>query len=263
MTNHVHILMTPTTEWGASRLMKSLGFRYVQHVNCTYGRPGTLFEGRFRSSLIEGDRYLLACQRYIEINPVRAELVVDLGEYPWSSYRANALGVVDGVVTPYPLYAGLTATEEARRAAYRGLFAEALVDEQLAEIRAATNGGFALGSEPLKIRGRLGKADKDGLTGYRSGKEVDEVQPARVEIGQVAGRERHAVCQGNGGDLGVRDAHRPPHGPAMCHEIGMAISRPQVEGQDALLETARHEGPKTRLQVAAAAPAIRIRSRPL
>jgi putative transposase len=147
MTNHVHLLVTPATERGAGRLMKGLGFRYVQSVNRTYGRTGTLFEGRFRSSLIEGDRYLLACQRYIELNPVRAGLVEEPGAYPWSSYRANALGVPDPLLTPHPLYDGLAETDEARRAAYLDLFAEAIAQDVLTEIRTATNGGFALGGK--------------------------------------------------------------------------------------------------------------------
>jgi len=147
MTNHVHLLVTPATERGAGRLMKGLGFRYVQYINRTYGRTGTLFEGRFRSSLIEGERYLLACQRYIELNPVRAGLVPDPGAYPWSSYRANALGAPDPLLTPHPLYVVLAETDEARRAAYRNLFAEAITQDVLTEIRTATNGGFALGGE--------------------------------------------------------------------------------------------------------------------
>jgi putative transposase len=89
MTNHLHLLMTPETERGPSSLMKGLGQRYVQHINRTDRRTGTLFEGRFRSSVIEADTYLLACQRYIELNPVRAGMVQAPGDYPWSSYRGN------------------------------------------------------------------------------------------------------------------------------------------------------------------------------
>ncbi|WP_295455500.1 transposase [uncultured Thiodictyon sp.] len=159
MTNHFHILITPTTEPAAARLMKGLGFRYVQYVNRSYGRTGTLFEGRFRSSIIEGDRYLLACQRYIELNPVRAGLVADPGAYPSSSYRANALGVPDTLLTPHPLYASLGETDEARRAPYRDLIATAIAQDVLREIRTATNGGFALGSERFQreIAAMLGR----------------------------------------------------------------------------------------------------------
>lgn len=126
MTNHIHLLMTPGTESGVSRLMKGLGQRCVQHVNRTYRRSGPLFEGRFRSALVETDGYLLACQRYIELNPVRAGMVQDPGEYPWSSYRANALGHGDPVVSPHPLYSTLGETEAARQLAYRAPFRRCL-----------------------------------------------------------------------------------------------------------------------------------------
>ena len=111
----VSLLTTPGTESGVSRLMKGLGQRYVQHVNHTYRRSGPLFEGRFRSALVETDGYLLACQRYIELNPVRAGMVPIPGEYPWSSYRANALGHRDPVVSPHPLYTALGETDAARQ----------------------------------------------------------------------------------------------------------------------------------------------------
>jgi putative transposase len=167
MTNHVHLLVTPATERGAGRLMKGLGFRYVQHINRTYGRTGTLFEGRFRSSLIEGERYLLACQRYIKLNPVRAGLVPDPGAYPWSSYRANALGAPDPLLTPHPLHVVLAETDEARRAAYRNLFAEAITQDVLTEIRTATNGGFALGGERFQreVAVRIGRRTWRGRPG--------------------------------------------------------------------------------------------------
>jgi putative transposase len=104
MANDVHLLMTSDTERGVSHLMKGLGQRYVQHINRTYERSGTLFKGCFRSALVEADGYLLAWQRYIELNPVRAHMVRATGEYPWSSYSANALGQVDAFISPHPLY---------------------------------------------------------------------------------------------------------------------------------------------------------------
>ena len=102
MTNHIHLPMTPESDRGSSLLMKGLGQRYVQYVNRAYRRSGTLFEGRFRSSVIEADSYLLACQRYIELNPVRANMVRAPGDYPWSSYRCNALGGADPIVAAHP-----------------------------------------------------------------------------------------------------------------------------------------------------------------
>jgi putative transposase len=171
MTNHVHLLMTPATDLGPSLLMKGLGQRYVQHVNRTYARTGTLFEGRFRSSIIEGDTYLLACHRYIELNPVRAQMVEEPGDYPWSSYGANALGRADPVVSPHPLYSALHESDEGRRQAYRNLFADSLPESVLSAIRDATNGGFVLGSSRFEKqiaamlgrrtwRGRLGRPKK-------------------------------------------------------------------------------------------------------
>jgi len=102
--------------------MKGLGQRYVQHVNRTYRRTGTLFEGRFRSSLVEADTYLLACQRYIELNPVRAGMVQAPGDYDWSSYRANAFGAPDPVVTVHPTFSALGDSDTQRQSAYRALF---------------------------------------------------------------------------------------------------------------------------------------------
>src|ERR1017187_9011678 len=90
MTNHVHLLVTPETESSLSKTMQSIGRRYVQYFNHVYGRTGTLWEGRYKSTLIDSERYLLTCMRYIELNPVRAEMLAHPGDYPWSSYRANA-----------------------------------------------------------------------------------------------------------------------------------------------------------------------------
>ena len=103
MTNHVHLLITPITETGISKVMQSLGRRYVQHVNFKYRRTGTLWEGRYRATLLDSERYLLSCQRYIELNPVRAGMVKHPGEYPWSSYRCNALGEPDELVSAHEL----------------------------------------------------------------------------------------------------------------------------------------------------------------
>jgi hypothetical protein len=113
-----------------------------------------LFEGRFRSSLIEADTYLLACQRYIELNPVRASMVSVPGDYRWSSHRANALGCQDSVVTPYPLYQGLADSNQARFAACRRLFEDMFSAELLQRFRESTNGGFVLGSPKFEAADR-------------------------------------------------------------------------------------------------------------
>ena len=141
MTNHMHLLVTPAAADSVPRLMQSLGRRYVRHVNDTYRRTGTRWEGRYRAAPVDSEAYLLACQRYIELNPVRARMVRDPAEYPWSSHAANAGGVADPLVRPHALYLALAGTAEARRQAYRRLFDEALEATLVAELRAATNGG--------------------------------------------------------------------------------------------------------------------------
>jgi len=107
MTNHVHLLVTPATPTGISRMMQSVGRRYVRRFNDTYGRTGTLWEGRHKATLVNSDQYLFACYRYIELNPVRAGLVVDPIDYCWSSHRANALGAWDPIVVPHYSYDAL------------------------------------------------------------------------------------------------------------------------------------------------------------
>ena len=114
MTNHVHLLLTPKANGSPARLMQSLGRRYVQYINRFYRRTGSLWEGRYKSSLVQAETYLLACYRYIELNPVRAEMVADPGQYRWSSYRANGLGLPDARLTPHPLYLAQGSSAEER-----------------------------------------------------------------------------------------------------------------------------------------------------
>lgn len=150
MTNHVHLLVTPSQKSSVAILMKSLGQRYVQYVNRIYQRSGTLWEGRYRSCIAQQERYLLLCQKYIELNPVRAGLVAHPGEYQWSSYRANAQEEESDLLSPHPLFMNLGRTCAARLAAYRALFRSALSSEIADEITNATNGNFALGDERFK-----------------------------------------------------------------------------------------------------------------
>ncbi len=147
MTNHVHLLLSPGHAGAAGALMKALGQRYVQYVNRIYRRSGTLWEGRFRSCPTQEETYLLACQRYIELNPVRAGMVEHPAEYPWSSYRANAQGEADALLKPHRLYQALGRDAADRQAAYRELFRHELESGLVDEIRRATNGNFALGNE--------------------------------------------------------------------------------------------------------------------
>ena len=150
MTNHFHLLLTSELEAGPSLLMKFLGQRCVQYVNRTYRRTGSLWEGRFRSSLVQTERYLLGCYRYIEMNPVRANMVKHPIEYPWSSYAANAEGKPVAWITPHGEYHALGLDDERRRAAYRGLFTTELDQQLLRDIRISTHGGYAIGSSRFR-----------------------------------------------------------------------------------------------------------------
>ena len=152
MSNHVHLLMTPRDEHGVSRLMKGLGERYVFYFNRRHGRTGTLWESRPYSSLVDSERYLFTCHRYIECNPVRAGLVRDPGRYAWSSYRANALGAADALLSPHPAVTALGRNPRERQAAYRELFRSELDHESLDEIRQTTRGGFVLGGAEFQAR---------------------------------------------------------------------------------------------------------------
>jgi putative transposase len=118
MTNHVHLLLTPEREESAALLMKHLRQRYVQYINRTYRRSGTLWEGRFKSCLAQDEAYILTCCRYIELNPVRAGMVAGPGDYRWSSYRANGLGRADPLVTPHAHYLRLGRTRDERLSGY-------------------------------------------------------------------------------------------------------------------------------------------------
>lgn len=171
MTNHVHLLVSSARAEGIGALMKALGQRYVQYVNRTYKRSGTLWEGRFKSCLTQEDGYLLACQRYIELNPVRAGMVEHPAEYRWSSYRANAQGEVDALLQPHDLYEALGLDSVSRQAAYRDLFRYEVEPGVIDQIRRATNGNFALGDERFgaQISAALGRRAIRGMPG-RPGK---------------------------------------------------------------------------------------------
>ena len=150
MTNHVHILATPNNETGVSRMMQSLGRYYVRYINTTYKRTGTLWEGRFKSTLVDNERYLLTVYRYIELNPVRAAMVDHAADYPWSSYQSNALGKPIELIKPHEAYISLGTSNIFRREAYREIFKGHMPESTLNKIRDSTNKGWALGSERFK-----------------------------------------------------------------------------------------------------------------
>ena len=152
MTNHVHLLLTPHSENGISKTLQMVGRYYVQRYNACYQRTGTLWEGRYKATLIDTEAYLLACMRYIEMNPVRAGMVAHASEYPGSSYGFNAAGKENAGVVGHAEYRKLGPNAEQRQAAYRQLFRSRLSARVTAEIRAATNKAWVLGDDRFKKR---------------------------------------------------------------------------------------------------------------
>ena len=139
MTNHIHLLLTPKTETSIGKVIQSVGRYYVQYFNYHYSRTGTLWEGRYKATLIDSETYLLTCYRYIELNPVRAQMVDHPSKYPWSSYRYNALGESTVNITPHRLYQRLAKTPEERQKNCRSLFRSKIPEQTLQEIRESTN----------------------------------------------------------------------------------------------------------------------------
>ena len=181
MTNHIHLLITPHQQNSISKAMQYLGRYYVQHYNVTYRRTGTLWEGRYKASLVDSEAYALLCYRYIELNPVRTNMVQHPAEYPWSSYRANALGHTDPLITPHLMYTMLGSDETTRQAHYRSLFDAHIDQKSLEQIREATNKAWVLGSEYFKqkiaqqLNRRTEKLPKGGdrkSKDYRKNKEI-------------------------------------------------------------------------------------------
>ena len=182
MTNRVHLLLTPTKAEEIPGLLISLGRRYVQYVNTTYRRTGSLWDSRCKSSLIQAETYLLECMRYIELNPVRAAMVEDPTHYRWSSYRANGLGQADRLVSPHPLYLALGRTAAARLGAYRALFRAHIDETAIDDIRLALNQSQPLGNS--RFYGKIAR-----MTGQRR-------QP------RPRGRPRSAKTKGPGEEQG-------------------------------------------------------------
>ncbi len=157
MTNHAHLLLTPESESSISQMVQSLGRRYVRYINTTYHRSGTLWEGRFKSSVVQSERYLLTCYRYIELNPVRAGMVNLPQAYRWSSYARNGLGHKNKYIEPHKEYLRLGGDEKERCAAYRALFPHHINPEALREIRDSANRNLILGSDSFmnEVEARL------------------------------------------------------------------------------------------------------------
>ncbi len=150
MPNHVHLLITPDKKESISRMMQYLGTGYVPYINHQYGRSGTLWEGRYKGCLVQNERYLLACMRYIETNPVRANMVKSPYEYRWSSYRTNGSGRNSELIVPHKRYLALGKDDRSCRSAYRALFRNDLDENMLDEIRSAWQTGTPLGNDNFK-----------------------------------------------------------------------------------------------------------------
>ena len=178
MTNHIHLLATPRQDEGLSRMMQCYGRRYVRYFNDAHRRTGTLWEGRYKSSLVETERYLLACYRYIELNPVRAGMVDRPWDYRWSSCRANVLGRPDDLVSPHAELIELARNPELRARIYREMLLDAIDDETLARLRWSVQHDQPLAVDKyvtslerrLERRVRLGKSGRPKKTAEESGR---------------------------------------------------------------------------------------------
>lgn len=167
MTNHVHMLVTPTESNSLSLAVQSLSRRFVTHINKTHCRTGTLWEGRFRSSVVDNDHYCLACYQYIELNPVRAAMVATPADYRWSSYRSNGLGMTDSLITPHPVYLALARTPSARTAQYRRMIGDSVQGDLVERFRFGVRKGLPVGNKCFKaeIERQLGRTLGTGQVG--------------------------------------------------------------------------------------------------
>jgi putative transposase len=152
MSNHVHLLATPMEPGAVAAMMQDLGRRYVRTINTVHGRTGSLWEGRYKSSLVDSESYYLTCHRYIELNPVRADMAQSADSYPWSSHRYYAFGRPDPVISPHSTFASLGSSDAERRESFRSLFHQAIDPATLKCIRDAANSCSALGSEAFLER---------------------------------------------------------------------------------------------------------------
>jgi len=147
MSNHLHLLITPDDKVQLSRFMQSMANRYVRYYNAKHQRTGTIWEGRFKSCLVDSDNYLFSLYKYIEMNPVKANMVEYAADYLWSSYHCNALGESDKLITEHKLYTCLGSNSEERYTRYKELFSELSISQQQEEqITKATLAGEVYGS---------------------------------------------------------------------------------------------------------------------
>ena len=152
MDNHTHLLVTPRTDQSLSAFMKALGQRYAQYFNHKYERTGTVWEGRFKSCLVDTESYFLECQRYIELNPVKAGIVAYAGDYQWSSYRCHGYGLRSRFHTPHECYLSFQPDPDRRPESYRGFVANSAPEGINDLIRYTAIAGKPLGSAQFKER---------------------------------------------------------------------------------------------------------------
>jgi len=176
MSNHVHLLLTPETESGISHVMQHIGRMYVRYINQSYRRSGTLWEGRHKASLVNAEEYLLTCYRYIEMNPVTANMVKTPEQYRWSSYACHAWGKMNPLIHDHVLYHQLGADLNERQCVYRSLFTTQIPDEDVHKIRKCLSYNYPLGNTRFKeqIEKALGRQ-----VGYRKRGRPRQ----RVEVG--------------------------------------------------------------------------------
>jgi putative transposase len=175
MTNHVHLLLTPDRENSIPELMQTVGREYVQSLNRKYNRTGMLWEGRYKASVVQSDFYLLACYRYIELNPVRAGMVFSPGDYSYSSYRHNALGEQSSLISPHETFLALGPTDEKRRVAYQYLFSTSLSSNYITQFRKKTNACRPIGDRKFQdqVEAMTGRSVRPGKPGPKRRKSIE------------------------------------------------------------------------------------------
>lgn len=152
MSNHLHLLVSPTDQEGLGRMMQWIGRHYVPYFNRKYARAGTLWQGRYKATVIDSEPYFMTCSRYIELNPVSAGLAATPDEYPWTSYAHHVGAKLDPLITDHPLYWALGNTPFEREAAYKALIEQALTSEEALMLEATIRKGGVLGSEQFKVK---------------------------------------------------------------------------------------------------------------
>jgi len=186
MTNHVHMLVTPVEEGGVSLMLQDIGRRYVRVINEARERTGTLWEGRFKSNLIDSDTYLFACHRYIELNPVRAGMAVSPEDYAWTSHAHYTNSKPNRLISEHPVYVALGPTAESRRLEFLKLFDVPFEEQALMKLRNSVNKGWALGSDDFldRMEIALGRSVRPARRGRppKENSESDEDQSTQVEM---------------------------------------------------------------------------------